>query len=166
MSGAKVDKSARWRLDSIEIENFRGVLGKQRFAFRGLPALVFGENGVGKSTIALALEWTLFGFFPSHVFGAPRPAFMAPVGSSRKRCRGEVVFVRGAQRLVVRRDEQQGEFVVEEGGKRQLDDAAAVLLEQALALDGDTFVRAVLLQQSRIRGLLLDEPKERNKALD
>jgi len=166
MGSAKADTVARWRLDSIEIENFRGVLGKQRFAFSGLPSLVFGENGVGKSTIAHALEWTLFGYFPSRVLAAPKPAFMSPVGSARKGCRVEIVFVRGADRLVVRRDDAEDTFVVEQGRRRIKGEDAESALEHALGLDADTFVRAVLLQQSRIRGLLLDEPKERNKALD
>lgn len=163
---AKVDTVARWRLDSIEIENFRGVLGKQRFAFSSLPSLVFGDNGVGKSTIAHALEWTLFGYFPSHVLATPKPAFISPVGSAKKGCRVEIVFARGADRLVVRRDDAEDGFVVEQGRRRIQGENAASALEHALGLDADTFVRAVLLQQSRIRGLLLDEPKERNKALD
>lgn len=158
--------SSGWRLKSVTITNFRGVLGSETFEFGGLPALVCGDNGVGKSTVALALEWTLFGSFPSGTLGAPKDGFMSPVGSGSKQYKGEVVLVRGAETLVIRRDSETGEFVVQALGKKKKKEEASELLDQILGLDMDTFVRAVLLQQNRIRGLLLDEPKERTKALD
>src|SRR3989442_11972240 len=166
MSARKVTKAEFWRLESITVTDFRGVLGTRTYNFAGLPALVWGDNGVGKSTLALALEWTLFGAFPSQALGAPRDNFMSPVGSSTKACKGEVTFRRGSERLVVRRDAAERELIVEADGKKKKADEAVALLQQLLGLDKDTFVRAVLLQQSKIRGLLLDEPKERTKALD
>jgi DNA repair exonuclease SbcCD ATPase subunit len=166
VSAPKAAKDALWRLESITVTNFRGVLGAQTYGFAGLSALIWGENGVGKSTLALALEWTLFGAFPSQAFGAPRDNFMSPVGSGMKACKGEVAFRRGSERLRVRRDAEEGEFIVETVGKKKRAADAEALLQQLLGLDKHTFVRAVLLQQSKIRGLLLDEPKERTKALD
>lgn len=166
MSASTTDRAERWRLASVTVDDFRGVLGSQRYEFNGHPGLIWGNNGVGKSTLAQALEWTLFGAFPSNVLGAPKDAFMSPVGGRTKVCKGEVVFVRGENRLVVRRDAGADTFIVEFGGKKKDDEEARVLLEDQLDLDMDTFVRAVLLQQSKIRGLLLDDVKDRNKALD
>jgi len=166
MSAQRTGTSDRWRLDSVTVTDFRGVLGTQAYQFAGLPVLVWGDNGVGKSTLALAIEWTLFGGFPSQALGAPRDNFMSPVGGSAKACKGEVVFRRGAERLVARRDAEEDDLVVELGGRKKRNSEAVALLDQTLGLDKDTFVRAVLLQQSKIRGLLLDEPKERAKALD
>jgi DNA repair exonuclease SbcCD ATPase subunit len=160
------DGPERWRLASVTVVDFRGVLGNQLFEFNGHPALIWGNNGVGKSTLALALEWTLFGAFPSNALAAPKDAFMSPVGGGLKVCKGEVVFVRGKNRLVVRRDAGANTFTVEFGDKKMHDDQARMLLEDQLGLDMDTFVRAVLLQQSKIRGLLLDDVKDRNRALD
>lgn len=166
IGSTKPDMAARWRLDSIEIENFRGVLGKQRFTFSGLSSLVFGDNGVGKSTIALALEWALFGQFRRDVFPTPKPAFTLPVGTLKEGPRVEIVFSRGTDRLAVRRDDAKNNLILQLGRKQMQGTNAASALERALGIDADTFVRTVLLQQSRIRGLLLDDPKERNKALD
>lgn len=166
MSAKTTKRAERWRLSSVTISDFRGVLGSRVFEFKGRPALIWGDNGVGKSTIALALEWTLFGGFPSRVFGALKDAFMSPVGSGSKPCVGEVAFVRGNERLVVQRSAENGTLKVEVAGKKKTNEAAEALLEDVLGLDMDTFVRAVLLQQSKIRGLLLDDVKDRNKALD
>lgn len=166
MSAGTMGGTERWRLVSVTIDDFRGVLGSQVFEFDSRPALIWGNNGVGKSTLALALEWTLFGAFPSHALGAPKDSFMSPVGGGSKVCKGEVIFIRGKNRLVVRRDAGSGTLTVECGGKKKIDEDALAFLEEELGLDMDTFVRAVLLQQSKIRGLLLDEVKDRNKALD
>jgi DNA repair exonuclease SbcCD ATPase subunit len=147
------------------VTDFRGVLGSRTYRFDESSALICGDNGVGKSTLALALEWTLFGGFPSNALGKPRDVFMSPVGGGDKP-KGEVVFARDGERVVVRRDGAENELVVELGREETHGDEAKASLEQALGVDADTFVRAVLLQQCKIRGLLLDEPRERNKALD
>lgn len=160
------DGTGRWRLASVSVTDFRGILGSQVYEFNGHPTLIWGGNGVGKSTVALALEWTLFGAFPSNALGAPKDAFMSPVGGNAKACKGEAVFTRGKNRLVIRRDANTKTLTVELGGKKMEDDDARAFLEDQLELDMDTFVRAVLLQQSKIRGLLLDDVKDRNKALD
>lgn len=156
----------RWKLQSISVTNFRGVQARQTFPFDGRSTLVSGDNGVGKSTIALALEWTLFGRFPSGSLAAPKTSFMVPVGSASKACRGEVVFTRGDRRLTVIRDDEDDTFSVDLDGVLDDSGTAPDLLEHTLGLDGDTFVRAVLLQQSKVRGLLTDELKERNRVLD
>jgi DNA repair exonuclease SbcCD ATPase subunit len=156
----------RWRLASVSIDDFRGVLGNQVYEFNGHSALIWGNNGVGKSTLALALEWIMFGAFPSNALGAPKDAFMSPVGAGSKVCKGEVIFVRDKKRLVVRRDAARDSFTVESNGRKKSSEQAIALLEEELGLDMDTFVRAVLLQQSKIRGLLMDDVKDRNNALD
>ena len=167
MRGAEKREGEYWRLESIAVTDFRGVLGTKVYSFEGLPALVWGENGLGKSTIALALEWTLFGSFPSRALSTPRPAFMSPVSEKTAGPKGRVVFLRGEERLTVTRDGKKKALDVEtSGGKTAKDGAAVELLREVLGVDQDTFVRAILLQQSKIRGLLVDEVKERNKALD
>src|SRR6185312_9933447 len=166
MSTQRTGTPDHWRLESVTVTDFRGVLGTQTYQFAGLSTLVWGDNGVGKSTLALAIEWTLFGGFPSKVLGVPRDNFMSPVGGGAKGYKGEVAFRRGTELLVARRHADDDDLVVELGGRTKRGEKATALLDETLGLDKDTFVRAVLLQQSKIRGLLLDEPKERGKALD
>jgi DNA repair exonuclease SbcCD ATPase subunit len=112
------------------------------------------------------LQWTLFGEFPKGVLAAPNDKFMSPVGGESKAWFGQVDFVRDGRRLEIIRDQAEDRFSIKLDGKTFKDEEAEKKRDELLGLDMDTFVRAVLLQQSRIRGLLLDEPKERNKALD
>jgi DNA repair exonuclease SbcCD ATPase subunit len=158
---------ARWRLASVTIRQFRGVAKERVYAFDGRPALLHGNNGVGKSTVAVALQWILFGRFQGDVLpNSKLDSFLAPVQATGKAYSGEVVFARGAERLEISRDGAGKSFTVRLGKQSWRDEEAEAKRDEILGLDIETFVRAVLLQQSRIRGLLLDEPKERNKALD
>lgn len=157
----------RWRLHSINIRHFRGVAGERTVRFDGMSGLLHGKNGVGKSTVAQCLQWALYGRFPHSVLANVSLArFLTPVEGKKKAYCGEVVFQRGAERLVIRRDEAVGCFTLTSGSRCYRDEEAEAKRDELLGLDMDTFVRAVLLQQSRIRGLLLDEPRDRNKALD
>jgi len=71
---------SRWRLASITIRRFRGVAKECRFEFNGRPGLLYGNNGVGKSTVALALQWILYGKFPEGVLQNLTPdRFLSPV---------------------------------------------------------------------------------------
>jgi DNA repair exonuclease SbcCD ATPase subunit len=159
--------SARWRLAAITIRQFRGVANEHRFAFNGRSGMLHGNNGVGKSTVALGLQWILYGKFPEGVLqNAMLDRFLAPVRAKAKQYSGEVVLSRGREKLVISRDASTKAFKVALGSETWLDDEAEQKRDALLGLDMDSFVRAILLQQSRIRALLLDEVKERNKALD
>jgi len=162
-----VPNGARWRLAWIIIREFRGVAKERRYEFNGRPGLLHGNNGVGKSTVALALQWILYGKFPSGVLQNATPdRFLSPVQAKNKHYSGEVVLDRGGQRLVVSRDAATKELKVSHGGETWQGAAAEAERDALLGLDMDSFVRAVLLQQSQTRALLLEDPKERNKALD
>ncbi|WP_437618568.1 AAA family ATPase [Sorangium sp. So ce1151] len=158
---------ARWRLTSITVRQFRGIAKEHRFEFNGRPGMLYGNNGVGKSTVALALQWILYGRFPVGVLpNATLDRFLSPVQAKRKQYSGEVVLGREREKLVISRDATMKELKVALGGEMWLGAEAEEKRDELLGLDMDSFVRAVLLQQSRIRAVLLDDPKERNKALD
>jgi DNA repair exonuclease SbcCD ATPase subunit len=157
----------RWRLERVAIRHFRGVARERTYAFDGRAGLLYGENGVGKSTVALALQWILYGRFPDGVLpNTSYNQFLAPVQAKGAAWSGEVVLARGREQLVVARDAATKSFVVQTDGDTCTGADAEARRDALLGLDADTFPRAVLLQQSRIRGLLLDDPKERNRALD
>jgi hypothetical protein len=157
----------KWRLEAISVQRFRGVAGQQSLNFGGRSALLYGNNGVGKSTMALALQWTLFGKFPGGVLpNVGFKSFLSPVGGNKGVSCGEVIFRRVGQSLSIKRDEQAGTFTVKIGAKILEDKEAEGERDAVLELDMDAFVRTVLLHQSRIRGLLLDEVKGRNHAID
>jgi DNA repair exonuclease SbcCD ATPase subunit len=51
----------RFRLESLEVEGFRGFTSRQTIRLEGKSAFLFGPNGFGKSSIAEAVRWCLFG---------------------------------------------------------------------------------------------------------
>ena len=163
------DSSTRshWRLKSIKIRSFRGVAGEQTYRFDGRPGLLHGNNGVGKSTVAQSIQWTLYGKFPSEVLANTSfKTFLSPVSAKSASWFGEVTFQSGDRTLVITRDESQKEFSVAIDSTTHTGAEAEAQRDRLLGLDMAGFVRTVLLQQSRIRGLLLDSPKDRNEALD
>jgi len=50
-----------YKIESIEIEGFRGIVGKQQFDFNSPSVLLFGGNHQGKSSVLNAIEWCLHG---------------------------------------------------------------------------------------------------------
>lgn len=50
------------RINSIEIENFRGFASKEIFDLSKLKILVYGPNGSGKTSFCEALEFSLLGY--------------------------------------------------------------------------------------------------------
>lgn len=50
-----------YRIDSVEIEGFKGFTKSQTIRFDGKPVFIFGENAKGKSSIVEAIVWCLFG---------------------------------------------------------------------------------------------------------
>jgi DNA repair exonuclease SbcCD ATPase subunit len=156
-----------WVLESLTIRNFRGVAGEQTYRFDGKPGLLHGNNGVGKSTAAQCLQWTLYGKFPAEVLqNTSFSSFMAPVGTSGAKWYGQVAFSNSSGKMIVTRSQNPKNFSVEVDDTTYEGEEAEEQLSRLLGLDMSGFVRTVLLQQSRIRGLLLDSPKDRNAALD
>ena len=95
----------RWRLSSVEIDGFRGVAAKQRFDFQGRGCLLFGPNGQGKSTIALAIQWALFGKFPSGILqNVASSSFLRSHGNATGAYSVRVTFDRPAQKAIVYRE--------------------------------------------------------------
>ncbi|MBI4348093.1 MAG: hypothetical protein HY553_14645 [Elusimicrobia bacterium] len=153
-----------WRLKSVALRSFRGVGGETTLSFDARPALLRGANGQGKSTFALGLQWVLFGKFPGGVLANSGFArFLNPATGTREPS-GTVVLAREGEELIFTRGEAG--FSLKAGAETHRAEEAEAKRDELLGLDMDTFCRAVLLQQSRVRGLLLDEVAERNKALE
>lgn len=52
---------AKYRIEELSIEGFRGFTTPQSLSFHGKNVFVFGQNGRGKSSIVEAIRWCLFG---------------------------------------------------------------------------------------------------------
>lgn len=159
----------RWRLNSVEINGFRGVAGKQSFDFLGKNGLLFGPNGQGKSTVALAIQWAVFGKFPAGILQNTRfSSFLRSQSNAGGPYSVRVVFKRGEQTMAVYREDgtKRKCFELEIDGQRHEDVKAEDQRDALIGMDLDTFARLILLHQGRVRGLLMDEPSERRAAMD
>lgn len=54
-------RKARYRIDKVTIEGFRGFTTPQTVALQGKNLFIFGPNGRGKSSLVEAIRWCLFG---------------------------------------------------------------------------------------------------------
>lgn len=159
------------RLDYVEIEGFRGVNKRVHIDFGGNATVVSAWNGRGKSTILGAVEWALFGelrFQPAenrtrdelvsvfHPGGRASVVLSLAVGPKRVRVTRTRVVGRMASDLEVR----------DESGRALEDEDARSYLFRLTGLNFDDFYRAAFLHQDSIRGLLTEEQKERDEALD
>lgn len=163
--------SPRVQLRSLSVEGFRGVNKPVRVDFGPRATVFSARNGRGKSTLLGAIEWGLFGdlkFQPpenrthDELVSLFHPAGRASVqlGLTRK---GEEIRVRRMKTLG-----KMGSMVeVQNGGAQPLEnDLAQEFLFQLLGLSFEDFYRAAFLHQDSIRGLLTEEQKDRDEALD
>lgn len=160
---------SRWRLDSVEIKGFRGVAGRQRFDFSGRNGLLSGPNGQGKSTVSLAIHWALFGKFPSGILQNTRfNSFLPSAANGDGAYSVRLVLKRDGRSITIHREDgtRRRRFELEVDGRTCSDAQAEEKRDALLGMDLDTFARLILLQQSRVRGLLMDEVGERRKAMD
>ena len=135
----------RWKLDSITIRNFRGVLKEHTFQFTGKPALLCGKNGMGKSTVTQGLQWALYGKFPPNVLrNKSFDSFLPPIRGKKKVCYCNVEFVRGRDQLSICRDQSTGGFTVTYNATEYSGEEAEQKRDELLGLDMDTFSRAVV----------------------
>ena len=159
----------RWRLSWLEIKGFRGVAGTQSFDFRGRNGLLFGPNGQGKSTVALAIQWAVFGKFPSGILQNTKvSSFLRSHSNPAGPYSVRVVFKRGEQSMALYREDgtRHKRFELEVDGQQYEDVKAEDQRDALIGMDMDTFARLILLHQGRVRGLLMDEPSERRAAMD
>jgi DNA repair exonuclease SbcCD ATPase subunit len=52
-----------FRITNIKVEGFRGINEPLEFKVGGKPVFLFGNNGVGKTSLLQAIEWCMFGQF-------------------------------------------------------------------------------------------------------
>jgi len=161
---------AKLLLKRIHAEGFRGINEPVDLDCGPQATFLFASNGQGKSSILGAIEWCLFGELKYQ--------------SSENRTSDELVNINSGGKALVRLEleSEDGRFIVERsrvtrkletklavttpGGEELEDDSARACLFRALGLSFDDFYRAVFLHQESVRGLLTDEPRVRDEALD
>jgi DNA repair protein SbcC/Rad50 len=163
--------SGKVQLKSLQVEGFRGVNKRIHLDFGPKATVISAWNGKGKSTLLGSIEWALFGEL----------RFQPP----ENRTRDELVSLfhpggRASVQLTVSIDGHDvrvsrtrvvgkmasGLEVRNEDGKSLEGDEASNYLFRLTGLSFDDFYRAAFLHQDSVRGLLTEEQKDRDEALD
>lgn len=164
-------ENAKLLLDRVDIEGFRGVNRGISVKFDPSSTVLSAPNGRGKTTILGAIEWCLFGELAyqikenttnDEVVNLHHPSGEASVRLHLRR--GDEVLIIERRRRLGRR-ESATRILGPTGDDVDTDDADGYLF-RLMGLTFDDFFRAVFLHQESIRGLLVEEPRARNEALD
>jgi len=164
-------ENQKLRLHRVEIEGFRGVNRALRLDFGERATLLFAPNGQGKTSVLGAIEWCIFGELAYQMKENSTNDEVVnlhhPTGESIVR----IVLGRGTNEVVVERRRRIGKrdttlHVTTEAGEIVDGSSADRYLFRLLGLTFDDFYRASFLHQESVRGLLVDEPRVRNEALD
>ncbi|EQD78226.1 SMC domain-containing protein [mine drainage metagenome] len=159
------------QLRSLTVEGFRGVNKPVRLEFGPRATVLSAFNGRGKSTLLGAIEWGLFGDLkfqpPENRTHDELVSLFHPAG----RASVQLGLVKKTEEIRVRRTKPLGKMgsaveVLNGGAQPLVDEAAQEFLFRLLGLSFDDFYRAAFLHQDSIRGLLTEEQKDRDAALD
>lgn len=161
----------KFRVQSLEIEGFRGINEKKVFRFDLPFVLLFGNNGRGKSSTLGAIEWSLFGDFVSvrciesktkdELVNSVTPKATARVTLTLQRNGESYTFTR--EKVVGKR---KTKFSVKTPDGEFKNSEAEAKVESLLGLTLDDFHRTVFLHQEAVRGLLTDDSSRRDEAMD
>lgn len=160
----------KYCIQSLEVEGFRGINEKKRFDFDRPFIFLFGKNGVGKSSVLGAIEWCFFGDLEYVRMESRTKDELINSFNLDGECKVKIVLKCGNETCSLSREKElgsrdthltleclQGKFEDEEAQNR---------CSALFNLSFDDFYRAVYLHQESIRGLLIDDPKERDEAMD
>ncbi len=163
--------SGKFQIDLLEVDGFRGHLGALQFPLGGKTTLLLGPQGTGKTSTLGAIEWCLFGT-------------LAYFKSAESKTDAELVNALKVDetchvRLRLRNDSEVVEVVRSKRARSRDTDLTVRLGNQAwtqgeaqqriftiLGLSFDDFYRSVYLHQESIRGLITDDPRMRDEAID
>ncbi len=163
--------SQKFRLVRLRAEGFRGICDPLDIDFHQQTTLLFAPNGSGKTSILGAIEWALFGELQ---YQPKENATNDELVNIRHRTQIATVTIDLANDdgiVSITRSKKAGKRAAEAivqlaNGEEYVGSDANTVLFRLLGLTFDDFYRAVYLHQESIRGLLTDDPRVRNEALD
>jgi DNA repair exonuclease SbcCD ATPase subunit len=160
------------------IRGFRGFLREQPFRFDTPTVILFGENRCGKSSTLNALEWCLFGDEVEGVKTGIRERkdweisnrYLNPPAVSVElhfdTSDGPLIVRRTLIKAAGRGKARQVLELTSTDGEIVKDAIAEQRLKQVLKATFRDFMTMVYQHQETIRGIVMQEPRERNDAID
>jgi len=166
--------SERFRLTNISIEGFRGINKELKLDTNGLPTVISGPNGVGKTSILQAIEWGLYGWIP-HMKGAEfdiedaivnqfHPAETARVELTLESLENKVKIIRTRKKGHWSR--RKSKLVVEVKDSTLKGKAAQAKILEFLDLTEDEFYASKYLHQEALREFIIGDLKTRSVMMD
>jgi DNA repair protein SbcC/Rad50 len=162
----------------LTVRGFRGFTGEQSFEFRSPVTILSGENHCGKSSTLNAVEWCLFGdqcrgretnirqrvgwVIPNQHLERPDVLVELHLADSD----GEWIVRRRLYQPAKKRSPVENLELECPDGEIVAGDAAEQMLEKWLRSSFRDFSTTVHQHQESIRGIVTQEPRERNDAID
>lgn len=161
----------KFRVDLLEVEGFRGHLDSLAFPVQGRTALLLGPQGTGKTSTLAALEWCLFGKL-AYFKSAESKTDVELVNAQKvdEVCQVKLRLGRGDEWVEIERTKRarirDSKLTVTAGGTEWTDEEAEHRIFSVLGLTFDDFYRSVYLHQESVRGLITEDPRQRDEAID
>ena len=161
----------RVRLVSLEVEGFRGANKRVHLDFGPRATVLSAWNGRGKSTLLGAVEWALWGQLKFQTSENLTHDELNSLFHPSGRASVHLIISQSGKEIHIRREKSVRKRdspveVKDESGRTLVDQEAQSFIFHLTGLTFDDFYRAAFLHQESIRGLLTEEQKDRDEALD
>ncbi len=162
------------RVEKVGLAGFRGINTSREFKFDTGVTVLFGANGVGKTSVLQGVEWSLTGDLP-YLSGSDFTKEDAIVNLfNHKSSAVETVLLEGENKIACTRTRKMAKStsrgssaVILKLGKKELhDDNAQDKIEELLGFSTADFSKVAYLHQESIKELLSVKPEERSRAID
>ncbi|MEM2927130.1 MAG: SMC family ATPase, partial [Candidatus Bathyarchaeia archaeon] len=160
---------------SLSAEGIRGINKRFECCFDEGANLLYGPNGVGKSSLLQAIEWCLTGELP-YLTGPDFRLEDAIVNLFHPEGKATVSLTLsdGTRKIVVTRSRRMGksttrgksDLEVKIEGRVLRDDDAQAFINRLMGFPPEDFPRTIYLHQEAIRALISESPEERSRAID
>ncbi len=161
----------KFLVELLEVEGFRGHLDSLAFPVEGRSALLLGPQGTGKTSTLAAIEWCLFGKL-AYFKSAESKTDTELVNAQRvdEACRVRLRLRDGNRQVEVERTKRarirETELAVRADGEAWAGQDAEQRIFTIFGLTFDDFYRSVHLHQESVRGLITEDPRQRDEAID
>ncbi|MHA1605663.1 MAG: AAA family ATPase, partial [Candidatus Freyarchaeota archaeon] len=163
-----------FRLTTITIEGFRGINKELKLNLNGLPTVIYGPNGVGKTSILQAIEWGLYGRIP-HMTGAEFDLEDAIVNQFHpsETAKAELILESRENKLKIIRtrkksrwSRKKSKLEIEVNGEILKGKEAQAKIQELLNLTEDEFYASKYLHQEALKEFIIGDLKTRSAMMD
>jgi DNA repair exonuclease SbcCD ATPase subunit len=159
-------------ITKVKIKGFRGFTYEKEFDFNFPVTILFGENGKGKSSLLNAIEWGLFGNDCIGKNTGIRERIDWEIKNrNTDECYVQVIMIENEKEYTVKRiwkSKTKNELTIKvsNGNLREGEEAEKELVGLTKNFSFKDFLTSIYQHQEVIRFFLIQEPKDRDEAID